>query len=106
MILKNEFPTIDKDKTGSRIRMYMNMRRLTVEDVREYLHLGTVQSVYHWMSGISLPSIDNLYALSVLLDVPVDQLLCGNYDHWNRMIDNAAEKRIMRYMEAMKNMAA
>ena len=106
MIMRRGFPTIDKEQTGNRIRMYMNMRGLTVKDVRDHLQLGTVQSIYHWMAGISLPSIDNLYALSVLFDVPVDWLLCGNYNHRDRANDKSAEKRIRHYLKALNNMAA
>ena len=57
-------PVIDKRKTGEQIRKYMNLRGLTVQDVKTYLSLGCVQSVYHWLDGQSAPSLDNLYALS------------------------------------------
>lgn len=71
-------PLIDKEKTGKQIRKYMNLRGLTVQDVKTYLSLGCVQSVYHWLDGQSLPSLDNLYALSELLQVPMDLLIVGN----------------------------
>lgn len=32
----------------------------------------------HWMNGISLLTVDNLYALSYLFQVLIDDLLCGN----------------------------
>ena len=41
----------------------MKMRHVTVEDVRAGLSLGCVQSVYHWMDGKSMPTIDNLVVL-------------------------------------------
>lgn len=56
----------------------MDKRGLAVKDVQHYLGLGSVQSVYHWLNGVSLPSVDHLYALSQLLQVPVDEMLCGN----------------------------
>lgn len=71
-------PVIDKQKTGEQIRKYMKLRGLTVQDVKTYLSLGCVQSVYHWLDGQSMPSIDNLYALSELLRVPMDLLVSGN----------------------------
>lgn len=70
------FPIIDKRKTGINIRRIMDMRGLTVKDVQEYLELGSVQSIYHWINGISMPTIDNLYALSDLFQVPIDLLVC------------------------------
>ena len=33
---------------------------------------------YHWLNGRSLPSIDNVYALSELFSVPIDKIICGN----------------------------
>ena len=71
-------PVIDKRKTGEQIRKYMKLRGLTVQDVQSYLSLGCVQSVYHWLDGQSAPSLDNLYALSELLQVPMDLLVAGN----------------------------
>ena len=71
-------PTIDKEKTGQQIRLLMRERGLTVRDVESALSLACVQSVYHWLDGQSLPTVDNLYALSELLKVPMDTLICGN----------------------------
>ena len=71
-------PMIDKIKTGQRIRQLMEYRGLTVKDVQTALSLGCVQSIYHWLDGQSLPTLDNIYALSDLLKVPVDLLICGN----------------------------
>ena len=71
-------PIIDKRKTGINLQRIMDKRNISVKDVQNYLELNCVQSVYHWLNGISLPSVDNLYALSELFEVPVDALLCGN----------------------------
>ena len=75
------FPTIDKRKTGINIRRIMDERGLTVKDVQEYLGLACNQSIYHWLNGITMPTVDYLYALSELLQVPVDDMLCGNRRH-------------------------
>ena len=71
-------PLIDREKSGRQIKMMMEARGLTVQEVQRYLCLGCVQSIYHWFHGISLPSLDNLYALSELLQVPMDALICGD----------------------------
>ena len=71
-------PTIDKVKTGQQIRLLMEKRGITVRDVKNALSLACVQSVYHWLDGQSMPTLDNLYALSELLKVPMDMLVCGN----------------------------
>lgn len=72
------FPTIDLKETGKNLRKVMKERNITVKEVQHYLGLGSVQSVYHWLNGISMPSIDNLYALSVMFELSMDELVCGN----------------------------
>ena len=69
---------IDKVRTGQQIRLLMEKRGVTVRDVKNALSLACVQSVYHWLDGQSMPTLDNLYALSDLLKVPMDMLVCGN----------------------------
>ena len=71
-------PLIDKEETGRKIKKYMSLRGFTVKEVRKYLSLGSVQSVYHWLDGQNMPSLDNLYALSELLQVQMDLLVVGN----------------------------
>ena len=71
-------PIIDKRQTGINLRKIMDMRGLTAKDVQTYLGLGCVQSVYRWIDGINMPTIDNLYALSELLNVPIDAIVRGN----------------------------
>ena len=70
--------TINREKTGRRIRTLMRERGFSVQDVREALSLGSLQAVYHWLEGKSMPTLDNLYALSGLLCVPMDSLIVGN----------------------------
>ena len=71
------FPLIDKKRTGVNLRKIIDKRGFTVKDIQQYLKLGSVQSVYHWLNGISLPTIDNLYALSYLFQVPIDDMVYG-----------------------------
>lgn len=95
------FPTIDKRKTGINLQKIMARKNLTVRDVKEYLGLGSVQSVYHWLNGISMPTVDNLYALSELFQMPIDKLICGNRPaevmKISRRIRDAHYKRMLSY---------
>lgn len=72
------FPLINKRETGINLRRIMDKRGITAKDVQQYLGLGCVQSVYRWIEGINVPTIDNLYALSELFQLPIDALVCGN----------------------------
>ena len=89
--------TIDKVKTGRQIRLLMEQRGINVKDVKTTLSLGCVQSIYHWLDGQSMPTLDNLYALSELLKVPMDMLVCGNRhnDPGIRILDGA--ERLFQY---------
>lgn len=73
-----EYPVIDKKKMGSTLKRYMQERGLTAKDVQEYLGLACVQTVYRWIAGISVPTVDNLYALSRLMNTSVDTFISGN----------------------------
>ncbi len=72
------FPLINKRDTGINLRRIMDMRGISAKDVQEYLGLGCVQSVYRWIDGINMPTIDNLYALSELFQLPIDAIVRGN----------------------------
>lgn len=70
-------PTIDRRATGVNIRRIMDKRNISVKDLQHYLGLGSIQSIYHWLNGICLPSLDNLYAMSRYFRLPIDDLICG-----------------------------
>ena len=90
-------PTIDKAKTGQQIRLLMEKRGVTVKDVKDALSLACVQSVYHWLNGQSMPTLDNLYILSDLLRVPMDMLVCGNRRFNPVIIVPSGAERLFRY---------
>lgn len=97
------FPTIDRKRTGMHLRRIMDDQGLSVKDVQQYLGLGSIQSVYHWLSGLSMPTIDNLYALSELFQMPVDEILCGNrrYKYNPVSKQNAQLERLRAYYERL-----
>ena len=104
------FPTIDKRETGVNLRRIMDMRGITPKDVQEYLGLGCVQSVYRWTDGINMPTIDNLYALSELLQVPIDAIVRGNRATIAPDIvlelQDTSDSRMYVYYDKMKEMHA
>ncbi|MBE5945107.1 MAG: helix-turn-helix transcriptional regulator [Lachnospiraceae bacterium] len=72
------FPTIDKKATGANIKRLVEKNNISLQALQDYLCLGCVQSIYRWFRGESLPTVDNLYAMSELFGVPIDDILCGN----------------------------
>ena len=104
------FPLINKRETGVNLRRIMDLRGITTKDVQEYLGLGCVQSVYRWLEGISMPTIDNLYALSELFQVPIDEIVCGNrapiVPRIRLDVMDAQERRLYAYCVRLKEMHA
>ena len=69
------FPVIDPAATGRNIMRLRLEQGLTVRDVQVFFGFEEPQAIYKWQSGKSLPTVDNLYALSALLDVRMDEIL-------------------------------
>lgn len=70
-------PEYDFKVIGKNLRKLRIRQHLTVEDVREYMQLGTVQAVYKWERGESLPQADSLLALMELYQVHSVDMLVG-----------------------------
>ena len=71
------YPVLDIKATGERINQLRKDNNLRVTDVAEYMGFESTQAVYKWQRGESLPTVDNLYALSRLLHTSVDDILIG-----------------------------
>ena len=93
------YPTINMKATGMRIRQIMHQRKLTVKDVQKYLNLSSVQSIYHWFKGQSMPAVDNLYALAELFQIPIDAMIVGN--RTNYMLSSKEQSYIRMYEYCM-----
>ena len=73
---------------GYRILYYSRFGRITVQEAITVTNkpfrvidpaatggFEEPQAIYKWQRGQSLPSVDNLYALGALLEVPLDEIL-------------------------------
>lgn len=69
------YPVIDLHATGANIRQLRIERGYSIHEVQRYMGFETVQAIYHWQSGTSLPSLDSAYAFSRLLGVTVNDIL-------------------------------
>ena len=69
------FPVIDMAATGENILRLRKARGLTVRDLQDWFGFEEPQAIYKWQKGKSLPTVDNLYALGALLEVPMEQIL-------------------------------
>ena len=104
------FPTINLRETGVNLHRIMDKRGITAKDIKEYLNLGSIQTVYNWCNGLNLPTVDNLYALSQLLQVPIDEIVCGNRKAIVAepivIIDNPRTRRLYAYYKQLNRMIA
>ena len=73
--MDNIFPVIDPEATGRNIIRLRTERHLTVRDLQAYFGFAEPNAIYHWQNGKTLPSVDNLFALSQLLNVPMNDIL-------------------------------
>lgn len=69
------FPVIDLMATGRNIRRLREERGMTVRDLQAWFNFEEPRAIYKWQSGQSLPTVDNLYALSALLGVTMEDIL-------------------------------
>ena len=61
---------IDLVATGDNIRRLRMERGMTVRDLQNYFGFEEPRAIYKWQKGESLPTVDNLYALGTLFEVP------------------------------------
>lgn len=76
--MESDTVSIDMKKTGERMKCLCEERGISVKDIQEKLRIGAFQSIYNWFAGKTLPSLDNMYRLSKLLQVPIDDMIVDN----------------------------
>lgn len=69
------YPVIDPAATGNRINMLRRANGITVNEIRDYLGLSTTYAIYKWFHGESMPSLDNMLALSILFATPMNDMI-------------------------------
>ena len=72
--------SIRQQETGSRIRELLDVNGYTVKDIQGAMGFENPQAVYKWISGKSIPSIDNLLILSKILHTSIEDILVVDGD--------------------------
>ena len=75
MEVKTYFFSIDMAATGRNIARLRASHGYTIADLQKFFGFTAPQAIYKWQRGEALPSTDNLYALSCLLGVPMNEIL-------------------------------
>ena len=71
-------PTIDMVATGNNITRLREQAGMSVRDLQNIFGFASPQAIYKWQNGISMPTIDNLIVLSVVLNVKVEDIVVLN----------------------------
>jgi len=58
------------------------------------------------LAGIALPSLDNIYCLSILFQVPIDAMVCGKAASVRMEHTDICTKRVFGYYKKIRNHAA
>lgn len=73
-------PAIDMVATGKNIAKMRQNAGLTVKDLQVLFGFATPQAIYKWQHGTTMPTIDNLVALAMIFDVPMDEIIVVDND--------------------------
>lgn len=110
-----EFPVIDLKATGNHMRHLCRKNKIKPSDIQRELRLSCVQTVYKWFKGDNVPSIENFYALSLLLGVSMEELLVLKKPGRDRrnlafsmLLETYADnlERVIIYYKKLNNMQA
>ena len=69
------FPQIDVRATGQNIDRLLTEKQISVRTLQTYFGFDTPRAIYKWLHGEHLPSVDHLFALSRLLQIPLQDIL-------------------------------
>jgi predicted XRE-type DNA-binding protein len=74
MVIMMPYPVINLEETGRNIRNMIRERDITVAEISSFLGINR-SSVYKVMRGEAVFSLDNMFALSMLLDTSVNDMI-------------------------------
>lgn len=84
--------SIKQEETGKRIKQLLQDHGYKVKDIQGATGFETPQVVYKWLSGKSLPSLDNFVILSRLLNTSIEDILVIDGDSFLSFLLRFVEK--------------
>ncbi len=88
-------PEYDLKVVGQNLRRLRVAKNLSVDDVREYLCLGSVQAIYKYEKGKGYPQADTMFALMELYDANLYDIIKDHEED-----GQSSSVHIMDYMMA------
>lgn len=89
-------PEYNNKLIGKNLRRCRQAKNLSVEQVREYLRLGSLQAIYKWEEGRGYPQADTMFALMELYGIGLPDLL-REEEKENHMTKESGLKRLALY---------
>lgn len=84
--------SIKQEETGKRIKQLLQDHGYKVKDIQGAMGFETPKVVYKWLSGKSLPSLDNFVILSRLLNTSIEDILVIDGDSFLSFLLRFVEK--------------
>jgi len=66
---------INMIETGNNISRLRKEKGITIRQIQETMGFNTPQAIYRWIRGETMPTLDNVFALSELLNVTVEEIV-------------------------------
>ena len=73
--MKPVYLSIQQEATGRRMKELLRKNGYSVKDIQEAMGFESPQAVYKWLSGRSLPNLDNFLILSRILHTSIEDIL-------------------------------
>ena len=68
-------PVVNMKRTGQNIIVLRKQCGISVKQLQTLMGFSTPQAIYKWQHGESMPTVDNLVALSAIFNVPIDAII-------------------------------
>ena len=83
---------LDMEATGKKLRELVESAGYSVRNLRDELETVSLQAIYKWYNGLSLPSVDHLYAISQITGVAIDDILVSKNNEMRRLLEKSKER--------------
>ncbi|WP_310603667.1 helix-turn-helix domain-containing protein [Anaerosporobacter sp.] len=72
------YPKIDMLATGKNIKEIRMKKGIKISELMQYMGFNEPQAIYKWQRGECLPTVENLFALSKILGISMEDILVEN----------------------------
>lgn len=97
--------SIQQKETGKQIKKLLAEHGYTVKDVQGAMGFENPQAVYKWLSGKSLPSLDNFIILSRLLHTNIEDILVVDGDIVRLWVFSSTTSSMTNFLSRIKLIA-